>query len=135
MPLSRAELVKLAVDDYFIALNNHQRDGVLATFAEDCVMRFPGRTYRYDGIAALTTHFDDFLSTFPGVDFHDFHVTADADSQSIAVLFEVTLTDGDGAKTVMQNCNFFYVNAEGRFREIVIYATGPIQKGFEAGSN
>ena len=52
--LTRDQLIKLAVDDYFIGcnINNHQQ--VMSTMSNDCVMRFPAATFRYDGHEALS---------------------------------------------------------------------------------
>lgn len=135
MPLSRDELIDIAVERYFIGCNNHDLEQVLSTFAEDCVMWFPATKFRYDGKAPLRTHFQDFLGTFPTVNFHDFINTVDPETQSIVSRFKVQLIDDEGEETMMRNCNFFYVDDDGLFNEIVIYNTAPIQKGFEAGSD
>ncbi|MEM1021180.1 MAG: nuclear transport factor 2 family protein [Pseudomonadota bacterium] len=135
MALDREALLDLAINQYFIGCNNHDLDAVMNTFADDCVMWFPASTFRYDGKAPLLTHFKDFLGTFPTVNFHDFINTVDPESQSITSRFKVQLIDEAGEEVVMRNCNFFYVNDDGLFNEIVIYNTSPIQKGFEAGSD
>ncbi|MEO0411991.1 MAG: nuclear transport factor 2 family protein [Pseudomonadota bacterium] len=135
MALSRDELLDIAIQRYFIGCNNHDLKQVLGTFSEDCVMWFPATKFRYDGKAPLRTHFKDFLGTFPKVNFHNFINTVDPETQSIVSRFKVQLIDDEGEETMMRNCNFFYVNDDGLFKEIVIYNTSPIQKGFEAGSD
>lgn len=132
--LTYNELESLAVDRFFLAMNRHDKASVLGTFAPDCVMRIPSSGFVYGGTAALTTHFDDFLGAFPTISFSDFVSTVDVPAQRVAVNFRVALTDGDGAETVMQNANFFTVDAEGLFDDILICTSAPVRKGFEAGS-
>lgn len=134
MPLTRAQLEDLAVNRYFLAVNRREMDTIMDTFADDCVMRFPGRAFRYNDKAALKVHFEDFLSNFPVVHFRDFLVAADEQAQTVAVTFLIDLTDHDGEVTKMNNINFFRVDPDGLFSEIIIYASGNIQKGFEEGS-
>ena len=131
--LSREELINLAVDKYFIACNRHDHASVMKTFGEQCIMRFPAAQFRYAGLKNLSDHFEDFLGNFTVINFHDFINIVDAKSQSIVSYFKVDLTDRNGAETKMENCNIFHCNAEGLFKEIIIYNTAKLDKGFHAG--
>ncbi len=135
MPLSRAKLINLAVEKYFIGCNNHDHQAVIDTFAENCVMKFSSAKYQYNGRTALSVHFKEFLDTFKLVNFHNFENVVDYQNQSIASQFTVDLEAHDGEKISMTNCNFFHVNSAGLFDMIMIYNSAPLQKGFEAGSN
>ena len=132
--LTYNELESLAVERFFLAMNRHEKASVLGTFATDCVMRIPSSGFVYDGTAALATHFDDFLGAFPTIRFSDFVSTVDVPAQRVAVNFRVSLIDADGNEDVMQNANFFSVDADGLFRDILICTSAPVRKGFEAGS-
>lgn len=133
--LTREELIKLAVDDYFVACNNHDHTSVINTFNETCVMRFPAAEFRYQGRTDLSAHFTDFLDNFETINFHDFTNIVDAQTQSIVSYFTVHLTDNDGVQIKMKNCNIFHCDAMGLFSEIIIYNTAALDKGFQAGNS
>ncbi|MEO0576890.1 MAG: nuclear transport factor 2 family protein [Pseudomonadota bacterium] len=133
MKLSRQQLIDLSVT-YFEACNRHEWQAVMDTFSEDCLMWFPAATFTYRGKQALGTHFEEFLSTFDVIDFHDYTHVPDPVTQSICTYFSVSLVGHDGAKSVMKNCNIFKLNADGVFAEIIIYNSGKLDAGFHAGS-
>ena len=135
MPLDREQLVELAVQHYFVAVNEGDLDTVLATFATGCCVRFASGEFEYRGEDALKAHFREFRETFAIIDFHNFEHLVDVERQSIAVRFEVRLVDHQGATTLMQNCNFFQVNDRGQFCDIVVYNTAPLDDGFAAGNS
>ena len=135
MPLDRETLIDLAVQKYFVACNRGDLNTVLGTFASDCRIGFASADFEYRGTEALEAHFKEFRDTFSVIDFRDFDTLVDVDAQSIAVRFEVELVDQQDQSTVMQNCNFFTVNADGLFSEIMVYNTAPLDAGFEAGSS
>jgi ketosteroid isomerase-like protein len=133
--LSRADLEDLAVNRYFGNVAAGRVDAMLAILADDAVMAVPPLGIAYDGKAAIKAHFEEFVAVYSGVRFEDFTVTADADTQSVAVRFRVRLTRADGGGEVrMRNCNFFTVRADGRVGEVVIYMSATPQEGFQAGS-
>lgn len=105
------------------------------TFADDCRMWFPAAAFSYRGTAALGEHFEDFLGTFETVHFHDYTHVVDVESQSICTYFTVVLVQPGADEVRMRNCNIFHVNRAGRFGEIIIYNSGPLDAGFHAGSD
>ncbi len=133
MPLSREELIARSVG-YFESCNNHDWQGVMDSFAADCLMWFPAATFTYRGREALGVHFNDFLGTFETVNFHDYTHIPDVDSQAICTYFMVVLTKPNGEVTRMKNCNIFRLNDSGCFEEIIIYNSGALSDGFHAGS-
>ena len=98
-------------------------------------MRIPSSNFTYTGKQALRDHLDDFLSSFPVVNFRDFIVAADPVENRVAVRFNISLTEEDGTETHMSNCNFFEVNEDGLLTDILIFASAPLSKGFEVGSS
>jgi len=132
--LQRQELIKLAIDDYFIGCNKHDHASVMSTFSQDCLMHFPAASFRYEGYDALATHFDDFLGNFAIINFHNFSNIVDVETQSIVSYFKIDLTDHDGKLIQMKNCNIFHCNEDGLFKEIIIYNTQALDKGFQEGN-
>lgn len=133
--LTRDELITLSHTAYFDGCNNHELEGILATMSDDCVMSFTSADYTYVGADALRTHFIDFLSNFPSVNFHNYVSVVDVEGQTIATHFTVTLIDKEGDTLEMRNCNFFTVDKNGQFDTVLIFNSSPLKVGFEAGSS
>ncbi|MBX2846767.1 MAG: nuclear transport factor 2 family protein [Acidiferrobacterales bacterium] len=133
--LTREELISLAVDDYFIGCNKHNHAQVMSTMSNDCLMHFPAARFRYEGHAALSTHFEDFLGNFKDIKFHNFTNITDSETQSIVSYFNIDLIDHDGAEIKMKNCNIFHCDDQGLFNEIIIYNTQALDKGFQEGNS
>ena len=135
MALTREQLIDMAVEQYFEGSNNHDAHSMVGPLSDDCVMWFNAAKYIYHGKAAIFDHLDDFAKSFKVVKFHKYVTVVDVESQSIAVRFIVDLEDYDGEKLSMRNCNYFHANEEGKFYEVAIFNSAPIQKGFEVGSS
>lgn len=135
MPLTRNELIDAGVAGFFKKLNDHDLEGVMAGIADDCEMRIPSSNFTYTGKKALRDHLEDFITSFPVINFRDFIVVADPEERRLAVRFNISLTEDDGAQTHMSNCNFFEVNEAGLLTDILIFASAPLSKGFEVGSS
>lgn len=134
MALSRDQLIDLAVHKYFEGHNQHDGDSVLRTIAQDCVVRFNASHHRFAGCEAIKAHTQDFMHSFTDINFHNFENVIDVESQAIASRFIVQLTDAVGDVTVMKNCNFFSVNDQGLFDDILIFNNAPLDKGFREGN-
>ena len=134
MPLTRDQLVDMAVGTFFTGANKNDAERMCSPLSEDCVMRFTSAKYIYQDYKSILVHLKEFTATFKIINFHDFVSVADVKSQSIAVRFQVHIEDYEGEKTMMSNCNFFQANDAGLFNDILIYNSAPLQKGFEAGS-
>lgn len=134
MPLNRTQLVTIAEQKYFEACNAGDLETVLGNFAPDCRIRFAAAAFQYVGTEAIKAHFEEFVATFSTIDFRDCRSVVDVEAQTIAVQFEVELIDHDGQGAVMQNCNFFRLDEHGKFSDVMIYNSAPLDQGFEAGS-
>lgn len=135
MALDEQALVGLVTEGFFGSLNRHDLDGAMAGWAEGCVMRIPGSGWLYEGKERLRVHLDDFIRTYATIAFGGFVTYVDVAHQRLAVRFEVTLIDHDGAKDVLRNANFFDIDADGRIAETIIYTSQPVTKGFAVGSS
>lgn len=134
MPMSRAQLVTSTIDNYFEMLNAHDLDGVMRGMTADCEMRIPSSNFTYTGADALRTHLNEFLETFRVVNFHNYVACADPETGGVGVYFDVFLTAHDGEQTDMNNANFFELDDAGLITDILIFASAPLSRGFEAGS-
>jgi len=135
MKLTREKIIDLAVNKYFIGLNNHDVKSATDVMSEDCVMWFSAAKYRYEGRAANITHLTEFTDNFGIINFHKFVNIVDVEARSAAIRFQVDLTDNDGEFLSMSNSNWFHFNEDGLIKEIIIYNAAPLEKGFEAGSS
>jgi len=123
------------IDNFFLQLNARDLPGVMAGIADEGVMRIPSSNFLYEGKKAVEVHLDDFIKTFKVINFRDFKYAADPVNRTLAVHFKVSLTDEDGEVTNMSNANFFELDENGKLLDILIFASAPLSKGFEAGSS
>jgi hypothetical protein len=135
MALTREQMVTSTVANYFDMLNAHNLDRVMRGMTQDCEMRIPSSNFTYTGAEALRIHLGEFLETFAVVNFHNYVVCADPVSGGVGVYFNVFLTAHDGEQTNMNNANFFELNDAGLITDILIFASAPLSRGFEAGSS
>lgn len=134
MTLSRTQMITSTIENYFEMLNAHDLDGVMRGMAQDCEMRIPSSNFTYTGTHALRVHLREFLETFEMVNFHNYTAYADAQAGGVGVYFDVFLKAHDGEQISMNNANFFKLDDMGLIKDILIFASAPLSKGFEAGS-
>ena len=133
MTLDRETLVENSVERFFRALNNKDIATVEANFTPDCAMRIPSSDLFYKNAHDTIVHLQEFVETFETINFHDFLVIAEPEKSRLAATFTVRLVDPEGEETVMRNANFFTFAEDGRICDILIIATQPLDKGFQAG--
>lgn len=135
MPLTREQVLAAGIDNFFLQLNAHDLEGVMAGIADECEMRIPSSNFTYTGKQALRDHLEDFITSFSTINFRDFISVADVEQRRLAVRFNISLIEEDGTETHMSNCNFFEIDERGLLTDILIYASAPLSKGFEVGSS
>jgi hypothetical protein len=135
MPLSRAQMITSVIDTYFEMLNAHDLDGVMRGMTKGCEMRIPSSNFTYTGAEAIRIHLAEFLETFETVNFHNYVVCADPQTGGVGLYFDVFLTAHDGEQINMHNANFFKLDDAGLITDILIFASAPLSRGFEAGSS
>ncbi|TAM41310.1 MAG: nuclear transport factor 2 family protein [Rhodanobacter sp.] len=122
--LTRQQLVDLAVDKYFGNVDKKNMDAVLACMNEDTVVTIQTDHLDHKGIKGVRKMFETLFSTYKKTRHYGFEVTADAENQTVATRFNVTLEKPDGTfDPPMKNCNFFYVE-NGKFRRYVVFMDG-----------
>jgi ketosteroid isomerase-like protein len=135
MTLSRDQMITSTIDNYFERLNAHDLDGVMRGMTEQCEMRIPSSGFTYTGAKALRTHLGEFLDTFETVDFRNFVIFVDTEANRVGTYFDVGLRAHDGEALTMSNANFFELNADGLITDILIIASAPLSRGFQAGNS
>ena len=135
MALTREQMITATIGNYFEMLNARDLDGVMRSMTPGCEMRIPSSNFTYTGIEALRTHLAEFIETFVVVNFHNYVACADPETRGVGIYFDVHLTAHDGEQTRMNNANFFELDEEGMITDILIFASAPLSRGFEAGSS
>lgn len=133
MALDRAKMVESCIEGFFLALNAKDLDRVRAGFTEDCRMLIPSSGLVYKDRHDLMVHLEDFVQAFETIHFHDFTVVPDPAEARLAATFTVRLVEPDGSVLEMRNANFFKLTADHRISQVLIIATQPLDKGFQAG--
>ncbi|BDW81500.1 hypothetical protein MACH24_09380 [Erythrobacter sp. Dej080120_24] len=133
MTFERERLVGQCLDGFFLALNAKDLARVDASFTDDCVMDIPSSALFYKDKRDLMVHLEDFVESFAKIDFHDFTAVPDIATGRVAATFTVTLVDEEGKTLEMRNANFFEFAEDHRISRILIIATQPLDKGFQAG--
>lgn len=133
MNADRDRMVAQCLDGFFLALNAKDLDRVRASFTPDCQMHIPSSALFYKDARDLMVHLEDFVASFETIDFHDFTVVAEPETRRVAATFTITLIDEEGERTEMRNANFFELADYDRISDILIIATQPLDKGFQAG--
>jgi hypothetical protein len=133
MSFDRDMMTRRCLDGFFLALNAKDLGRVAESFTEDCEMHIPSSSLLYRDKHDLMVHLEDFVTSFETIDFHDFLVVPDPETGRVAATFTVTLIDDEGETTEMRNANFFEFTDDHRIRLILIIATQPLDKGFQAG--
>lgn len=121
--LSRDELIDLALNRYFAAVDRKDMDAALACFHDEALFTVQTSHTRHAGKAAIARMFEDFFATYATIIHRDFTCTVDAEHGRIAASFEAVLTGHDGTVTTLNNTNFWRVR-DGRFQEIHVYMSG-----------
>lgn len=133
MSFDRDRMTQRCLDGFFLALNDKDLERIDRTFTEDCEMHIPSSTLFYRNKHDLMVHLQDFVESFATIDFHDFIVIPDPQTGRVAATFTVTLVEDNGDTTEMRNANFFEFAEDHRICRILIIATQPLDKGFQAG--
>lgn len=142
--MNRIDYIRLVEEDYFGHVVRPNLERILACFTDDAVITIfhgddPASVFRAapgPDDAPLRGYFDYVFDTYTVDGYSNFRHFVDVEVQSVASMFDVTLTpkpgsepakEGVGTQT-LHNCNFFEC-ANGRFRNVVIYYANPATAG------
>lgn len=118
--------VDMVESKYFANVDRKDMEAVLDCFAEDAVFTIQSAFTTHEGRdAGIRQMFENLFETYSQKIVHrDFKHVVDVDNNRCAAQFEVELTDGEGAETYLSNCNFFYLDENGKFERVFVYMSG-----------
>ena len=122
-PLSREQLAALP-DSYFKAVDRKDLDGVLSHFADDATLTVQTDHATFNGAAEIRRMFSDFFENSVSI-FHEIkNIVVEPTAGKVATEQSYIGELHDGSKNGMHNCNFFDVDADGRFTRVIIWMAG-----------
>jgi ketosteroid isomerase-like protein len=122
-PLTREQLAALP-DSYFKAVDAKDVDGILSHFADDAVLTVQTDHTVFEGAAEIRRMFTDFCGNSVSI-FHEIkNIVVEPAAGKIATEQSYIGELLDGTKNDMHNCNFFDVDADGRFARVIIWMAG-----------
>jgi len=121
--LSKEQLAALP-DSYFKAVDAKDVDAILSHFAADAVLIVQTDHAVFTGADEIRRMFTDFCAHSVSI-FHEIkNIVVEPDAGKIATEQSYIGELVDGTKNDMHNCNFFDVDAEGRFTRVIIWMAG-----------
>lgn len=121
--LDREGLIELAINKYFASVDRKDLDAVLDCFHDNAMITTQTSFTTHAGKDNIKRMFEDFLSAFDVIVHRDFTCTVDEDNGRITASFVAELTDNEGAKTYLENTNFWRIRGD-RFQEVYVYMSG-----------
>jgi uncharacterized protein (TIGR02246 family) len=121
--LTRDQLAALS-DSYFKAVDAKDVDAILSHFADDCVMTVQTAGAVFTGADEIRRMFADFCENSVSI-FHEIkNVVVEPDAGKVATEQSYIGELTDGTRNDMHNCNFFDVDADGKFSRVIIWMAG-----------
>jgi len=121
--LSREQLAALPAS-YFRAVDAKDVDAILSHFADDCVMTVQTAGAVFTGAEEIRRMFTDFCANSVSI-FHEIkNIVVEPGAGKVATEQSYIGELNDGTKNDMHNCNFFDVDAEGKFSRVIIWMAG-----------
>ena len=121
--LSRDQLAALP-ESYFKAVDAKDVDAILSHFADDAVLTVQTDHAVFSGTDEIRRMFTDFCASSVSI-FHELkNIVVEPGAGKIATEQSYIGELNDGQKNDMHNCNFFDVDAEGKFTRVIIWMAG-----------
>ena len=118
------EALAAAPQTYFDAVDAQDVDAVLAHFADDATLTVQTDHVTFDGAAEIRRMFTDFCGSSTSI-FHEIkNIVVEPEAGKVATEQSYIGELADGTKNDMHNCNFFDVDAEGKFSRVIIWMAG-----------
>jgi ketosteroid isomerase-like protein len=121
--LRREELIDLATKKYFGNVDGKNMDAVLNCFHSEALFTIQTDHTTHAGVGEIRQMFENFFDGFESIVHKDFTCTVDEENGRVCAVFNVELTDHEGAVTRMQNTNFWRVRGD-KFQEVYVYMSG-----------
>ena len=121
--LTRDQLAELP-DSYFKAVDAKDVDAIVAHFADDAVMTVQTANATWEGADEIRRMFTDFVDYSVSI-FHEIkNIVVEPAAGKIATEQSYIGELVDGTKNDMHNCNFFDIDADGKFTRVIIWMAG-----------
>ena len=123
------ETLAKAPDTYFKAVDAMDIESVMACFADDATLTVQTDHVTFTGAAEIRRMFTDFFAGSVSI-FHEIrNIVVEPERAKVATEQGYIGELKNGAKNDMHNCNFFDVDADGRFTRVIIWMAGtnPLQ--------
>ena len=123
VPLSREQLAALP-DSYFKAVDAQDVDAIMSHFADDATLTVQTDQAVFDGAAEIRRMFIDFCDNSVSI-FHEIkNIVVEPEAGKVATEQNYIGELVDGTKNDMHNCNFFDIDADGKFSRVIIWMAG-----------
>ena len=121
--LTRDQLAALP-DSYFKAVDAKDVDGIVAHFADDATLTVQTDHVTWTGSDEIRRMFTDFTEGSVSI-FHEIkNIVVEPESGKVATEQSYIGELNDGTKNDMHNCNFFDIDADGKFSRVIIWMAG-----------
>lgn len=122
-PLTREQLAALP-NSYFKAVDAQDVDAILSHFADDATLTVQTDRAVFEGADEIRRMFTDFCDNSVSI-FHEIkNIVVEPETGKVATEQSYIGELNDGTKNDMHNCNFFDVDADGRFTRVIIWMAG-----------
>ena len=121
--LTREQLAALP-ESYFKAVDAKDVDAILSHFASDATLTVQTDHAVFAGADEIRRMFTDFCAASVSI-FHEIqNIVVEPGAGKVATEQSYIGELEDGSKNDMHNCNFFDVDAEGKFTRVIIWMAG-----------
>jgi ketosteroid isomerase-like protein len=122
-PLTREQLAALP-ESYFKAVDAKDVDAIVAHFDDDATLTVQTDHAVFEGASEIRRMFTDFCDTSISI-FHEIkNIVVEPDAGKVATEQSYIGELVDGTRNDMHNCNFFDVDADGKFSRVIIWMAG-----------
>lgn len=123
---SREYYIDMVENRYFGNVDSKNLEGVLDCFREDAVFTIQSAFITHEGRdSGIRKMFENLFETYePRIVHRDFEHIVDPEHSCCSARFEVELVDEEGAELHYSNCNFFYLDEEGKFARVFVWFSG-----------
>jgi ketosteroid isomerase-like protein len=122
-PLTRQQLVDLAVRQYFGNVDAKDLRAVLDCFNEDAVFTIQSSSTVHAGRDTGIKGMFERLFEYRNILHTDFETITDPETQSVSARFRVELEDAAGQHTTLMNVNHWYLK-DGKFQRVYVWMSG-----------
>jgi ketosteroid isomerase-like protein len=121
--LTREELAALP-DSYFKAVDAMDVDAILEHFADDATLTVQTDHAVFEGADEIRRMFTDFCGSSVSI-FHEIkNIVVEPEAGKVATEQSYIGELNDGTRNDMHNCNFFDIDADGKFSRVIIWMAG-----------